>query len=311
LGQQPVGQQQTTYLADVDYMIGFSDWLTVQNGNVTGLANQIDPQLRFVHSGRDLAAWTHNDVLYQAYFVAFLVLNTIRAPLNPGNPYIGSRTENGFGTFGGPDFASTLAEVATRALKAVWYQKWQVHLRPRPEHTGGLVHLIKTGQGANTTAKLSNLILNSQGLQQSYTKYKTWLLSQAFPEGSPMHPAYPTGHGVVGGACITVLKFFFDGTFVIPNPVVPADDGLSLDPYTGPDAGQLTVNGELNKLGHNVSFGHGIHAGIHWRTDTDVSLKLGEAVALRILHDRAQTYNEKFTVQLTKFDGTTATISNQ
>jgi hypothetical protein len=311
LGQQPISQQQTTYLADFDYMTSFSDWLTVQNGNVTGLTNQIDPQLRYVHSGRDLAAWTHTDVLYQAYFVAFLVLNSIRAPLNPGNPYIGSRTENGFGTLGGPDFASTLAEVATRALKAVWYQKWQVHLRPRPEHTGGLVHLIKSGQGANTTAKLSNLILNSQGLQQSYNKYQTWLLSQAFPEGSPMHPAYPTGHGVVGGACITVLKFFFDGNFIIPNPVVPANDGLSLDSYTDPDAGQLTVNGELNKLGHNVSFGHGIHAGIHWRTDTDVSLKLGEAVALAILRDRAQTYNEKFTAQLTKFDGTTATISNQ
>ena len=223
--------------------------------------------------------------------------------MNPGNPYIGSRTENGFGTFGGPDFAATLAEVATRALKAVWYQKWQVHLRPRPEHAGGLVHLIKTGQGSNTTAKLSNVILNSQGLQQSFNKHGSWLLSQAFPEGSPTHPSYPTGHGVVGGACITVLKFFFDGNFVIPNPVVPADDGLSLDSYTGADAGQLTVNGELNKLGHNVSFGHGIHSGIHWRSDTDVSLKLGEAVALSILHDKAQTYNEKFTVQLTKFDG--------
>jgi hypothetical protein len=311
LGQQPISQQQTTYLANIDYMTSFSDWLTVQNGNVTGLTNQIDPQFRFEHSGRDLAAWTHNDVLYQAYFVAFLVLNTSKAPLNPGNPYIGSRTENGFGTFGGPDFAATLAEVATRALKAVWYQKWQVHLRPRPEHTGGLVHLIKTGQGANTTAKLSNLILNSQGLQQSFNKYGTWLLSQAFPEGSPTHPSYPTGHGVVGGACITILKFFFDGNFVIPNPVLPTDDGLSLVSYTGSDAGQLTVNGELNKLGHNVSFGHGIHAGIHWRTDTDVSLKLGEAVALGILHDRARTYNEKFTVHLTKFDGTTATISNQ
>lgn len=311
MGQQPVSQQQTTYLANIDYMTSFSDWLTVQNGNVTGLTNEIDPQLRFENRGRDLAAWTHGDVLYQAYLVAFLVLNTMRVPLNPGNPYIGSRTENGFGTFGGPDFAATLAEVATRALKAVWYQKWQVHLRPRPEHAGGLVHLIKTGQGANTTAKLSNLILESQGLQQSYNKYGTWLLSQAFPEGSPTHPSYPTGHGVVGGACITVLKFFFDGNFVIPNPVVPTDDGLSVVPYTGADAGQLTVNGELNKLGHNVSFGHGIHAGIHWRTDTDVSLKLGEAVALAILQDRAQTYNEKFTVQLTKFDGTTAAISNQ
>jgi hypothetical protein len=154
------------------------------------------------------------------------------------------------------------------------------------------------------------VILNSQGLQQSYNKFGTYLLSQAFPEGSPAHPSYPTGHGTVAGACITVLKFFFDGNFVIPNPVVPTDDGLSLVPYTGSDAGQLTVNGELNKLGHNVSFGHGVHAGIHWRSDTDTSLRLGEAVALSYLHDKARTYNEPFTVQLTKFDGTIATISN-
>jgi hypothetical protein len=149
------------------------------------------------------------------------------------------------------------------------------------------------------------------GLQQSFNGYGTWLLSQAFPEGSPTHPAYPTGHGTVGGACITVLKFFFDGNFVIPNPAVPTSDGLSLVPYTGSDANQLTVNGELNKLGHNVSFGHGIHAGIHWRSDSDTSLLLGEAVALSFLRDRAKTYNEPFTVKLTKFDGTTATISNQ
>ena len=243
--------------------------------------------------------------------MAFLVLNSIRAPLNPGNPYIGSRTENGFGTFGGPDISATLTEVATRALAAVWYQKWFVHLRPRPEHTGGLVHLIKTGQGAQTDAKLSNVILHSQGLQQSFNRYGTWLLSQAFPEGSPTHPAYPTGHGSVAGACITVLKFFFDGDFVVPDPVVPTSDGLSLVPYTGTDAGQLTVDDELNKLDHNVSFGHGIHAGIHWRSDTDTSLLLGEAVALSVLRNRAKTYNESFTVKLKKFDGTTATISNR
>jgi hypothetical protein len=251
------------------------------------------------------------DVLYQAYFTALLVLGTIGAPLNPGNPYIGSTTENGFGTFGGPDFAATLGEVATKALDAVWYQKWFVHLRARPEAIGGLVHLIKTGQGNMTDVTQSPVILNSQGLQQSFNKYGTWLLSQAFPEGSPMHPSYPTGHGTVAGACLTVLKFFFDGNFVIPNPVVPSNDGLSLLPYAGPDAGQLTVNGELNKLGHNVSFGHGIHAGIHWRSDTDTSLLLGEAVGLSVLRDKARTYNEPFTINLTKFDGTTATISNQ
>ena len=310
-GSQPIGQQQATYLPNIDYGTGFAEWLDIQNGVDTGFRNQVDPQLRYRRNGRDLAAFTHVDVLYQAYFTAFLVLAGIGAPLNPGNPYVGSRTENGFGTWGGPDIAGTLTAVATVALNAVWYQKWFVHLRPRPEAIGGLVHLIKTGQQNKTDVNLSPVIRNSLGLQQSFNKYRTWLLSQAFPEGSPAHPSYPTGHGTVGGACITVLKFFFDGNFVIPKPVVPTNDGLSLDPYTGPDAGRLTVNGELNKLGHNVSFGHGIHAGIHWRSDTDTSLLLGEAVALSFLRDRAMTYNEPFTVRLTKFDGTTATISNQ
>ena len=310
-GAQPLSQQMVTYMPNIDYMTSFSDWLTVQNGNVTGLQDQKDSLLRYQYNGRSLAAYTHVDVLYQAYFTAYLVLNTIGAPLNPGNPYIGSRTENGFGTFGAPDFAATLTEVATKALNAVWYQKWFVHLRPRPEAHGGLVHLIKTGQASKTDAAFSNVILNSQGLQRSFNKYGTWLLSQAFPEGSPTHPSYPTGHGVVAGACLTVLKFFFDGDFVISDPLVPTSDGRSLVAYTGPDSGELTVNGELNKLGHNVSFGHGIHAGIHWRSDTDTSLLLGEAVALSSLRDRAQTYNEPFTIHLTKFDGTTATISNR
>ena len=311
LGAQPISQQMLSYLPDIDYMTSFNDWLTVQNGNYTGLENQVDTVLRYRRMGRDLAAFTHLDVLFQAYFTAFLVLLGIGAPLNPGNPYTTSRTENGFGTLGAPDFAGSLTEVATKALNAVWYQKWFLHLRPRPEAAGGLVHLVKSGQGSKTNVKPSKVILNSVGLEQSFNKYGTWLLSQAFPEGSPMHPAYPTGHGTVGGACITLLKFIFDGNFVIPNPVVPASDGLSLVPYSGPDAGQLTVNGELNKLGHNVTFGHGIHAGIHWRSDSDTSLLLGEAVALSFLRDKAKTYNEPFAVQLTRFDGTVATISNQ
>jgi hypothetical protein len=310
LGAQPISQQLTTYLPGIDYVTSFADWVAVQNGNVPGGKNQIDPQVRYARNGRDLSAFTHVDVLYQAYFTAYLLLTTLNAPFNPGNPYIGSKTENGFGTFGAPDFASSLAESACRALNAVWYQKWFVHLRPRPEALAGPVHLVMTGQGANTDIQPSPVLLNSVGLQQSFNKYGTWLLSQAFPEASPTHPSYPTGHGTVGGACITVLKFFFNGNFVIPDPVMPTSDGLSLVPYTGSDAGQLTVNGELNKLGHNVSFGHGTHAGIHWRSDTDTSLLLGEACALSYLSDKAKTYNEPFTVSLEKFDGTTATITN-
>jgi len=310
-GTQPMSQQMITYVADLDYMKDPITFQDVQNGRDTGFRNQLDSQLRYLHNGRDLGAYTHLDVLFQAYFVAFLVLNTIGAPRNPGNPYVNSTKQNGFGTFGGPDVAATLTAVARLALNSVWYQKWWIHLRHRPESGGAIVRQILTGNGRTLQGHVNNNVLNSQAVQSSFDKYGDYFLSQAFPEGSPTHPAYPTGHGSVAGACITVLKFFFDGDFVIPNPVVPSSDGLSLLAYTGGDAGQLTVNGELNKIANNISYAHGIHSGIHWRSDTTSSVQLGEAVAISMLQDRAATYAEKFTVSLTKIDGTTATISNQ
>ena len=147
-------------------------------------------------------------MLYQAYFIAYLVLHAINgdpwpfnpksAPLNPGNPYNASKTQNGFGTMGQPDIAATLASVASEALKAVWYQKWFVHLRHRPESGGAIVHLIKTGQGNTIEGHPSPTVLNSMAVQTSFTTNNSYFLSQAFPEGSPTHPSYPTGHGCGG-----------------------------------------------------------------------------------------------------------------
>src|SRR5262249_22478581 len=107
------------------------------------------------------------------------------------------------------------------------------------------------------------------------------------------------------------LMCFVEGSCVIKNPVMRPSDGTSPLPYVAP-AGEkpLTVNGELHKLAHNISFGHGIHAGIHWRSDTDTSIQLGEAVALSYLRGHAHAYNERFRISLTKGGGTTATITN-
>ena len=311
MGVQPIGQQMVTVAPDSDFMTDPTTFLQVQNGIDTGVSLQYDPQLRYLHDGRGLCSFTHVDVLFQTFFTAYLVLGFMNAPVNPGNPYVNSTKQNGFGTFGGPDFAASLATAARYALNNVWYQKWWIHLRHRPESGGGLVRQILQGFGNTIDGHPNSNVLNSQAVQNSFSKYGDYFLAQSFPEGSPTHPAYPTGHGTVAGACITVLKFFFDGNFVVPNPMIATNDGLSLVPYTGDDAGQLTVNGELNKLANNVSYGHGIHAGIHWRSDTSSSVQLGEAVAISMLQDRAATYAEKFTVSLTKIDGTTATISNQ
>lgn len=308
-GQQAISQQMTGYAAGVDYLTNLSDWFTVQNGGSTGQQLQAVSPV-YMHNGRDLAAWTHADVLFQGYFIGLLVLLGLNLPVNPGSPYVGSTTMNGFGTFGGPDFAASLGEIAHKALDVVWYQKWLVHLTQRPESGGGLVHLALSGLGGAQAVPNSN-VLNSQGAAKAFSTYGTWLLSQAFPEGAPTHPSYPTGHGTVGGACITLLKFFFDGAHTWPNPLVPTSDGSALVPYTGSDAGQMTVGGELNKLARNITMGHGVHAGIHWRSDSDASMVLGETYAISMLQDKAYTYAEPFTVSFTKLDGTTCTISNE
>src|SRR5262249_1895821 len=91
----------------------------------------------------------------------------------------------------------------------------------------------------------------------------------------------------------------------------PSSDGLSLNTLSSEVRHILDINGELNKLAYNVSFGHGIHAGIHFRSSTYWSILLGEQVALSVLQDRAKSYNEPFTIEIKKFNGTTATITNQ
>ncbi|MBO0806260.1 MAG: hypothetical protein J2P25_24695 [Nocardiopsaceae bacterium] len=316
LGQLPIVQKYVTNKAHEDFMTDPEEFQEVQNGISTGRSlTPVQPPL-FLHDGRGLAAYTHDDSLYQEYLIASLVLGTLDVPLNPGNPYAHSKTQNGFGTFGLPDVVATLAAVAGEAIRGVWYQKWWSHLRHRPESGGAIVYLQKTGQGGTIEGHVSDTVLNSRAVQASFEANDSYLLSQAFPEGSPTHPAYPTGHGTVAGACITALKFFFDGTAAIEDPLVPTDNGKGTAafkppaPPAGGKPGSLTVNGELHKLAHNISFGHGIHAGIHWRSDTDTSIQLGEAIALSYLQDHAHGYNERFSIPITKLDGSTVSITN-
>ncbi len=169
-----------------------------------------------------MAEWVHIDVLFQAYFNAMLILFGMGAPFDARNPYANSRTQIGFGTFGGPHIASLVCAVATCALKSVWYQKWSVHRRLRPEAFGGRIHNHVTRAA---TYPIHSDILNSAALDAVFLENGTYLLPQAFPEGSPTHPAYGAGHATVAGACVTILKAWFDESFVIPNPVVPTADG--------------------------------------------------------------------------------------
>ncbi len=308
-GAAEVIQQYQTYLAlddgGADYMIDFPSWLEVQNGQGPFGSNRIDGQRRYLRCGRDLAAYVHVDVIFEAYFNACIYLIDAGAPFNPGNPYNSSANQTGFGTFGTPHLKTLVAEVATRALKAVWYQKWFVHRALRPEAYGGLAHLTLSGM---KSYPLHYDLLNSNAVQRVFSRNDTYLLPMAFPEGCPWHPSYGAGHATVAGACATIVKAFFDETWVIPNPVAPTDDGLSLVPYTGGDADRLTLGGEMNKIAANVAIGRN-HAGVHWRSDYAESMLLGEAIAISVMRDQRKTYNENFSgFRFTKFDGTQITV---
>jgi hypothetical protein len=90
--------------------------------------------------------------------------------------------------------------------------------------------------------------------------------------------------------------------------VTASEDGSRLSSYTGPDADQITVNGEINKLASNIAMARNF-AGIHWRSDYSEGLKLGEAVALSILREQRACYAEPFSgFTITKFDGASVTV---
>jgi hypothetical protein len=303
-GTLSVTQKFNAYLPATDYLTNFSSWLAVQNGQGPFAANMISGT-SYIKDGRDLGAWVHSDITFQAYLFAAQWLLTHGAPFNPGNPYLSIANQAGVQTFGSQHILDLLGEVSNRALKAMWYQKWFVHRTLRPIAYGGLVHNTMTGAA---DYPVHHEVLNSQAVDQVFSKYGSYLLPTAYPEGNPQHPSYGEGHGVIAGACATALKAFFNETFVISKPVVASDDGQSLIAYTGADAGQITVGGELNKLADNVAVGRDM-AGVHWRSDAEQALLLGEAVTISILRDQRSTYNEPFSgFTFTKFDGSSITV---
>jgi hypothetical protein len=286
-----------------DFLTSYGEWLNVQDGKAPSEAITFDPAARYIRNGRDLSEFVHIDYSIQAFLHAALILMSYGdAALDDNHPYKNSRTQKGFVMFGGPHIIDMMARVANPGMKATWYQKWLVHRRLRPEEFGGRVHNRKLGAASYP---VEPKLLNSQALQLTSLRNGSYLLPMSYPEGCPTHPAFPSGHATIAGACVTVLKAYFKESFAIPNPVQASLDGLALLPYSG---GPLTVGGELNKLAANVALGR-VFSGVHWRSDGIEGMKVGEAIAISIMQDYRRTYNEDFAgFTLTKLDGTVVTV---
>ena len=292
--------------AGIDYLTDINSWLNNQNGT-SFAGDPPDSTPQSVRNGRDLATYVHTDPnagLFMSFYNAGIFLFENSAPLNLGNPYRDYDKQSPFGTFGVPFFLGLIGEAAARAFKAAWYAKWFVHRALRPDQYGGLVHMRLTGPKKSYPVDVR--ILNSMAVGETFSKFGSYLLPQAYPEAGPQHPSYPSGHATMAGACATILKAAFDGSAffadLADNTVVAASVDGSL-PVPVPDPG-LTIGDEIDKLASNIALGRNF-AGIHWRSDAEEGIRLGEAVALSILRDQGDNYpGEIFKgFAITTFDG--------
>lgn len=312
-GVQHIKQLHDTVAPGRNYLTDFPTWLAEQRGAPFALtaADRDFVHARYIQMGRDMAHFVHFDQSYQAYLMAALILNGSGLPpaelLDPGNPYVNTPNQQAFATFGPPHIMTLLGEVATNALRAALFQQWGVQRRIRPEETAGRIHVQLQEQPGRYDGLINPEILHSDVLDRVHSQYGTFLLPQAFPEGSPMSPDYPSGHSTLAGACTTLLKAWFNEQTVWPNPVVPDPTGTTLVPYTGADAGQITIGGELNKLTANIGAGRDF-GGVHYRSSIHHGFALGEAIAINLLQDQKPMFNEDAQFTITKFDGTTVTI---
>lgn len=312
-GSSQLDQRYRVPLPHSDFMSSVSEWSQIQSGTPPWREVTYDSTRRYIRNGRDLAEWVHYDFPYQAYLSAALILlDTGPATIlncNPfrsfANPYRNSKVQEGFVTFGPAEVTDWLARVTTLALKAAYCQKWMVHRRLRPEALGGLVHYTRVGTRSYPVAPA---LLGSPAVDATFARTGTYLLPQAYPEGSPMHPSYPAGHAAISGACSVVLKACFNEEMLLPGCVVPSPDGLSLLPCSGYGP---TVGAEIDKLAFNHALARN-WAGIHFRSDDMAGLRLGEDVATSILQDLACTYTEDFEgFYFTRIDGTKVHITSQ
>lgn len=365
-GVLQIDQRVPVAAPGVNYMTTMEAYVKVQRGirptteayvdeSGTSVSGIDRPARRFISTPRDLATYVHYDALYEAYLNACLILLGMGTPSDPAFDHLSGvgaaagrastrRHAGGFALYGGPHILTLVTEVATRALKAVRFQKFNNHIRLRPEALAARIELVRrVNEGSVSTDLVPAALMADVGALRQLLEAngtlaalfsgpgnETNFLPMAFPEGSPMHPAYGAGHATVAGACVTILKAYFDTSAVLVQTsggkvafkrAVSGDTPIA---FRAPNLGDsqeklvsftpsraLTLEGELNKLAANISIGRNM-AGVHYFSDYYDSLRMGEQIAIEILEEQSLGYvTDPFVLSLSTFDGDVVRIGNR
>lgn len=259
---------------------------------------------KYICNGRTLGSVVHNDLVYQQYLYTMAILHNYGAQRH--SAFADPTNSGAFVTNGGAAHISTaVGAVAANALSSTWVQKWRHHMRLRPEEMAARVEKAQGSLHANLTGSSTVTKINDT--------YGSKYLPMIYAEGSPTHPSYPAGHAVIAGACTTILKMFYAeadwSTLDSGNAAIwHSINGTDRVDASSVGTGTLTIHGELNKIAANISRGRDF-AGVHYRTDSDLGMELGEKIAIAWFKDNiARQIESVGTITFVGFDGTTKTV---
>jgi hypothetical protein len=286
----PVEQRYLRYERGVDYNGTREDWLDTLEGRDANSA-EVDPNTPsrenrgYLATPRHLATIVNAEPPYQEYLLATLRLLG-KVEFDPGMAHVTRDGGNVFGyTESGPvGLFDMVSRVCRQALLAAFYQKYYVHFRCRPETYAGR---LQAQRNRGRDFGIPGLLADSETLavRDAPADY----LTTAYEEGSPVHPAYPSGHSVIAGACGTVLKTWFrdadwpdDLGYYVPENE-GGEFGTGLATTTLP-SGHNGVYQEIDKLMSNVGLAR-MFAGVHYYSDHYWGVKLGEQVAVATMAD--------------------------
>jgi hypothetical protein len=311
----------------------------IVGGDQYAPASSLDPDsipatttpVRYISTLRDGAFYVLRDQIWQPFFTAATIL--LGCPrYDATQPEGVSRTSFGcpigfqvdgrvgqkFINLGPVDLFSLLSMAGKNSMNACWLWKWSL-MYPRPEEMAYQVHIKKkTGLGIDFS---SNILDSSILTDVSNCNFGNFLLPQAYINGSPNHPSYPSGHATYAGAMATILKAWFNCDSSMNSYVgdtlrrTTEQGGATTEPiqteYYDASNAEITilkVEHEIDKLASNCSILRNA-GGVHYRQDANAGLKLGEDAAIKTLEDWVQTYNNNIIFRFRLRGGTIYEVS--
>ncbi|MEP1942610.1 MAG: hypothetical protein ABJJ03_05815, partial [Sulfitobacter sp.] len=308
---------------------------------------------RFVTTPRDLAAFVRGDATCQPFLNAARMLagnpkcDPAAAP-NWANP-----VDDPAAIDIDPHLADMLAQATARGLEMAQNPLSTDNISP--ERLGAMLTLVANDDmGELSSAIRKELIsmhmkLQNIGLLNPVSAHNTlqlkhksnplenranpeeWaidgedrslLLPLAYIGGSPMRATAGADHAIIAGACVTILKAYFDmfksKTCWSPLSLLDvgmrtvfeaSEDGDCLRDSSD-DPADLTLEGELNKLAANIAMGRTM-AGTQLYSEHYENLRRGERLAVRLLTEQMLATPEKKPLCLHGFDGERITIETR